>query len=78
MRLTIFSLIIFMFLPATGQENNNYEQLHEFFFLWRDFENPPLREGAPDYTKGQFNKRRRIFKSLEKKLAKIDTTDWTS
>ena len=77
MRLTIFSLIIFMFFPAKGQENNNYEQLHEFFFLWRDFENPPLRDGAPDYTKGQFNKRRRIFKSLEKKLAKIDTTDWS-
>ena len=48
MRLTIFSLIIFMFYPAKGQENNNYEQLHEFFFLWRDFENPPLRDGAPD------------------------------
>ena len=43
MRLTIFSLIIFMFFPAKGQENNNYEQLHEFFYLWRDFENNPLR-----------------------------------
>jgi hypothetical protein len=77
MRKTILLLIAFMYLPLEAQENNNYEQLHEFFFIWRDFESPPLKDGAPDYTKGQFNKRRRIFKSLEKQLAEIDTSGWS-
>ena len=77
MRKTILLLIAFMSLPLEAQENNNYEKLHEFFFIWRDFESPPLRDGAPDYTKGQFNKRRRIFKSLEKQLAEIDTSGWS-
>ena len=60
-----------------SQQDVNYEKLHEFFFQWRNFESPPLRDGAPDYTKGQFNKRRRVFKSLERKLANIDTSGWS-
>jgi len=79
MRIILLSLIIIVFLPSTSaQENNNYEQLHEFFFAWRDFESPPLKDGAPDYTKAQFNKRLRKFKALEQKLAKIDTSGWTN
>ena len=77
MRKTILLLIAFMSLPLEAQENNNYEELHEFFFIWRDFESPPLRDGAPDYTKGQFNKSRRFFKSFDKQLAEIDTSGWS-
>ena len=71
-------LIAVLFVPlADAGQDSNYEKLHEFFFEWRSFESPPLREGAPDYTKGQFNKRRRVFKSLERKLADIDTAGWS-
>ena len=77
MKVAVCSLILSLAMPVLAQPDTNYEKLHEFFFEWRDFESPPLRDGAPDYTKGQFNKRRRVFKSLERKLADIDTLGWS-
>ncbi len=74
MKVAACSLVLSLTIPVLAQQDTNYEKLHEFFFEWRDFESPPLRDGAPDYTKGQFNKRRRVFKSLERKLADIDTS----
>ena len=38
------------FSSVFAQKTNNYETLHELFFEWRKFENPPLLYGAPDYT----------------------------
>ena len=78
MRNIIAVLVAVLYIsPVQAGQDNNYEQLHEFFFEWREFESPPLRDGAPDYTKGQFNKRRRLFKALERKLADIDTSGWS-
>lgn len=61
-----------------AQSGDEYEELHELFFAWRDFESPPLKDGAPDYSKSQFSRRQRGFKNLEKKLASIDTSGWLS
>ncbi|TLP82851.1 DUF885 domain-containing protein [Maribacter sp. ACAM166] len=47
------------------------------FKEWRSFENPPLRDGAPDYTQETFNKRAPTFKILQQKLQNIDTTAWS-
>ena len=52
------------FSSVFAQKTNNYETLHELFFEWRKFENPPLLNGAPDYTKSQFRKRQKSFKSI--------------
>ena len=41
-------LLIFIFVSVEGQTPENYEELHELFFAWRTFENPPLLKGAPD------------------------------
>ena len=71
---TITWLISILFI--SGQSYNNYEDLHELFFEWRKFENPPLLNGAPDYTKSQFRKRQKSFKTIEKQLSDIDTTGW--
>ena len=64
------------FPSAFAQKTNSYETLHELFFEWRKFENPPLLNGAPDYTKSQFRKRQKSFKSIEKELSDIDTIGW--
>ena len=48
---TITWLLSILFI--SGQSYNNYEDLHELFFEWRKFENPPLLNGAPDYTKSE-------------------------
>ena len=66
-----------IYFPSVfAQKTNNYETLHELFFEWRKFENPPLLNGAPDYTKSQFRKRQNGFRRIEKILSNIDTTRW--
>ena len=60
-----------------AQNNNTYLGLVTFFKEWRAFEKPPLRDGAPDYTKETFETRWNAFKLLQQKLKAIDTSGWT-
>jgi hypothetical protein len=55
---------------------NDYQSLVTLFKEWRAFENPPLREGAPDYTAVTFEKRLPEFKKLQAKLLAMDTSGW--
>lgn len=54
----------------------SYDDLVALFHTWRSFENPPKRDGAPDYTKPTFDKRQPEFRALQKQLTQIDTTAW--
>lgn len=54
----------------------DYESLVSLFKEWRTFESPPLREGAPDYTTGTFEKRLPAFRQLQARLMAIDTARW--
>ena len=81
MRLLIFIYIIisliFNPLKANSKKDpNSYKDLVDLFVKWRAFENPPLMNGAPDYTKRRFDSAKKEFNSLQKRLEKIDTTDW--
>ena len=78
-------MIFFLLLLAIGfypneayaqKSGDQYTDLVTLFKQWRTFEKPPLREGAPDYTKETFKKRWAGFKDLQQKLKAIDTTDW--
>lgn len=76
--------ILFVFSQQTknNQSNkylsqNNYPALEILFSEWRDFEKPPLYEGAPDYREETFAKRSKEFHNLRKNLQSIDTTNWT-
>ena len=44
---------------------------------WRAFEQPPLKNGAPDYTQATFLSRMPAFKKLKGQLLSMDTTGWT-
>jgi len=59
-----------------SREPGNYKDLVDLFRMWRDFENPPLMNGAPDYTQRRFTSVENEFNSLQSNLEKIDTTDW--
>lgn len=59
--------------PASG----DYEDLVALFDEWRNFEEPPLRDGAPDYTAETFEARRPEFEALQARLLAMDTTGWT-
>ncbi|PTM10562.1 MAG: hypothetical protein DA407_03435 [Bacteroidetes bacterium] len=56
---------------------SEYADLVQLFKDWRTFEKPPLKDGAPDYTKATFEKRWPTFKTLQNQLKAIDTTNWS-
>ncbi len=64
--------------PEIADEADSYETLVELFREWRQFETPPLVNGAPDYSAETFEKRWPAFKELQEKLNGIDTTGWTT
>ena len=73
----VFILLIALPTPSLSQsENPSYQNLVALFKEWRAFENPPLLDGAPDYTKETFQKREPAFKALQEKLHTIDTAAW--
>jgi hypothetical protein len=60
----------------TEYNTNKYGALVSLFNKWRSFENPPLVNGVPDYSRSGFEKRQAGFKSLNAELLAIDTTSW--
>ena len=62
---------------VNSQTSNSYESLERLFIEWRQFEKPPMRNGAPDYTKETFTKRYKMYEELRAKLEVINTDQWT-
>lgn len=85
----IFTLLPFLFAlilscqpeegsvsESSNSTSTNYEDLVTLFKDWRTFEQPPLRDGAPDYTAETFDKRRPEFEQLRARLMSIDHSSW--
>lgn len=83
-------IILVLFITACANETQQsdspqtpittksaYTDLVELFKDWRDFENPPRFEGAPDYRKSTFEARRPAFENLQAQLLAFDTSGWT-
>jgi hypothetical protein len=64
--------------PSTpvAEVTGEYEDLTALFQEWRTFEQPPLLDGAPDYTAETFKQRRPSFEALQARLLAMDTTGW--
>jgi len=56
--------------------SSDYEDLLALFADWREFESPPLLDGAPDYTVAQFAARNDEFRALEARLDAFETGAW--
>ena len=78
MKESIYALII-VFLIAIPKFSiaSNYPELVKLHQDWRIFESPPLLEGAPDYRKQTFKKRRPKFERLQAQLLSLDTSGWS-
>jgi hypothetical protein len=71
--------ILLLVLPASlalGQSTSTHADLLELFAEWRDFERPPFRDGAPDYTADTFRQRYEVYKTLREKLDAFDVDSW--
>jgi hypothetical protein len=61
---------------AEARKSPSYDDLLALFSDWREFESPPLLNGAPDYTAAGFAARRDDFQGLRERLQSFDISDW--
>src|SRR5210317_901104 len=80
--LPVFLFVCAVFLAdgsisrANAQADPGYDDLLTLFAEWRDFESPPLLDGAPDYTAQQFAARDDDYESLRERLDAFVIDDW--
>lgn len=63
--------------PTETKTKASYQDLVQLFKDWRAFENPPILNSTPDYTKVTFDERWPEFKTLQTQLHSMDTTGWS-
>jgi hypothetical protein len=52
----LLGMMILFAGETMAKERSGYADLVDLFADWRDFEKPPMRDGAPDYTAERFEK----------------------
>ena len=78
----ILLLLILISCSTTKNENTpknqnlEYDDLVLLFNEWRNFENPPLLDGAPDYTRERFEEDQSEFLELKERLHSFDIDNW--
>ena len=70
-------MLAFAFLAGSARGQAHYEDLTALFADWRAFEQPALRDGAPDYTAATMARQHEELKRYQARLAAIDTEAWT-
>jgi uncharacterized protein (DUF885 family) len=63
-------------IPAKSPAPDGYEALVALYQDWRAFEQPPLVEGAPDYTAATFAQRLKGLQAFRSRLDAIDDDGW--
>ncbi len=61
---------------AQGTGAGGYADLLSLFAEWRAFEQPPMRDGAPDYTAATFARRAPELKKLQQRLGALQPGAW--
>ena len=78
----LFLILILIGCSIIENENTpknqslKYDDLVLLLNDWRNFENPPLLDGAPDYTKERFDNDQSEFLELRKRLNSFDVDNW--
>ena len=77
----IFLMLVFTLYPLTAMSqqtagNSSYEDLLTLFENWREFEKPPLLEGAPDYTAATTARRHQELISYQARLKSFEIETW--
>lgn len=54
----------------------SHDDLLELFADWREFERPPLKDGAPDYTAATFDARDADYRQLRQRLERMEIDSW--
>lgn len=62
---------------SKAKAQSSYDNLQVLFADWREFESPPLLDGAPDYTPAQFSARQDDYLALRARLEAFETDEWS-
>lgn len=79
-RVVVLLGVVFPFVAPKGRAQETADthlDLIELFQEWRNFERPPLREGAPDYTAETFLKRAQDYRRLRTRLDAMKIDSWS-
>ena len=71
-----FSLLLMLTFGPVAHADDDYADLLALFEDWREFEQPPMRDGAPDYTAETFARRYEAFGAYRQRLLDIDPSGW--
>jgi len=78
-----FFAVGFCMVPTVAQAQSapppsvsTYDDLVDFFFAWRTFHTPEMKDGVPDYSSVAMARRHRELAAWQGHLAAIDTTGW--
>ena len=71
-RTSLYLIIFFVSIGFSFSQDNNREELEVLFTDWRQFETPPLNNGAPDYSVETFRNRMPEFRKLRDRLNEMD------
>ena len=74
MRMILFLLLALSINTCFAEDD--YAELLQLFEDWREFESPPLLDGAPDYTAGQFSTRHADLQQYRARLDSFDISIW--
>ena len=77
-------LLLLILISCSTTKNENipknqslkYDDLVLLFNDWRNFENPPLLDGAPNYTRERFKEDESEFLKLRERLNSFDVNNW--
>ncbi|MEE3236584.1 MAG: hypothetical protein VX236_04665, partial [Pseudomonadota bacterium] len=69
-------LISLLLLSCTANAQVMHDDLIDLFTDWRQFEQPPLLDGAPDYTAETFDRRYVLFLEFKSRLDSFAIEGW--
>lgn len=76
LRLAAAAALLLFAASAVNAQASSYDDLVELFEDWREFERPPMLNGAPDYTAVRFAKAYAELPKLRERLDAFDISDW--
>jgi uncharacterized protein (DUF885 family) len=74
--ITIAALSALMMTSHATQTARSYDELLKLFAEFVQFEQPRLKEGAPDYSAAAIAARRQSLKTFQSRLAALDAKAW--
>jgi hypothetical protein len=75
-RFSLFLGVLLLAAVAGAESGSTHDDLLVLFEDWREFESPPLLDGAPDYTAARFAARDAEFRALRARLQSFDIDAW--